>query len=431
MVEANIIVETRRKTAKGYSVKIEVYSQRKYKYISLKKFQTNKTLKIDDEIADRLAALKKEVKYCNDLNLNLDESVDLIKKGIDKNPDLEIFLLKQRIKELQQETGIKLIQFFDVRIKELEELSKSTKAYTETKTQLSYFFETQGENDILINDVDYEWLQRFSHFKKKSTKRGKGGVNFYLRTIRAVFKEAQKRESLNIKKDNPFLGLIDNNTSKEVIDIPIDDIKKLLVITEKYKAFAYDSISIPENKGMTKKNALLRIRSIELWLFQFSIGGVDFADIACLKWENIYKNRISFRRYKNRNKSGGGSLVDNLLSEFSQYVIEKYGDKNTERIFSFIPYPSSEGYISCRDGFGKILNRVSQALKYKESIKTKSPRYIFRSIAGELQINTLVIMQLQGHKPEGVSYKYQKKLPYNIIDKEHRKIIDTIFTKID
>ncbi|TSE05263.1 phage integrase SAM-like domain-containing protein [Aquimarina algiphila] len=428
MIEANIIVETKRKTSKGYAIKIEVYSKRRYKYIGLKKYQNSKTLKIDSEIANRLTNLEKEVEYCNKLKLDLDSSIEVIQKGLDNNPELEIFLLKQRIQQIQNDSGIKLLEFFDIRIKELKDLSKSIKAYEETKIQVKYFLTYTEEDDILINNIDYEWLQKFIRFKKMNTKQGAGGVNFYLKKIRAVYKEAQKRESLNIKKDNPFLGLINNETTKEVINIPIDDIKKLFQFIDSYKLFVSEGVKLSNNKGITKKNALSCIRAVELWLFQIAIGGFDFADIAYLKWKDIDRNRISFRRYKNRNKPKGGSLVDNMLSDFALYVIDKYGDKTQENVFSFIPDLASGHYIEFRNNIGKILNRVSDKLEFKERIRTKSPRYIYRSLAGELLIDTLVIMQIQGHKPEGVTYKYQRKLPYEVIDKEHQKVLDMIFT---
>ncbi|KZS41925.1 hypothetical protein AWE51_00315 [Aquimarina aggregata] len=427
MIEASIIVETKRKTAKGYPIKIEVYSKRKYKYIGLKKYQNSKTLKIDSEIANRLSNLEKEVEYCNKLNLDLDSSVEIIQKGLNNNPELEIFLLKQRIQQIQNDSGIKFLEFFDTRIHELEELSKSTKAYKETRTQVKYFLEYENEKDVLINNIDYEWLNSFIRFKKTTTKKGAGGVNFYLKKMRAVYKEAQKRESLNIKKDNPFLGIINNTTTKEVIDISIEDIKKLFPLLEEYKLFTEEGVKLDNNTGITKKNALSRIRAIELWLFQIALGGFDFADITNLKWKNINKTRISFKRYKNRNKPNGGPTVDNLLSHYALYVIEKYGDKTNENIFSFIPSLDTEHYTEFRNNISKILSRVSEKLEFKEKIKTKSPRYIYRSLSGELLIDTLVIMQIQGHKPEGVTYKYQRKLPYNVIDKEHKKVLQIIF----
>lgn len=58
--------------------------------------------------------------------------------------------------------------------------------------------------DEPINNIDYEWINGFKLFKKNAPV----GINSYLKAIRAVYKEAQRRPSLNVKSDNPFLGTI-------------------------------------------------------------------------------------------------------------------------------------------------------------------------------------------------------------------------------
>ncbi|WP_271765974.1 phage integrase SAM-like domain-containing protein [Aquimarina algiphila] len=406
MIEAKIIVETRRESSQGYAVKIEVYANRTYKYISLKKYQKSKTLKIDSEIARRIGKLEEEIQYCNNNKLSLEESLKIIKDGIPDDKDMQIFLLKKKLAELQGETGVGLIEFFDIRIKEIEDLNGSSQEYKNARIQVVNFL--AGENDILLNNIDYEWLQSFIRYKTKFGK-GKGNVTFLLKTIRAVFKEAQRRESLNVKKGNPFLGLIKNNTTKEVCDLTVEEIKKL---------FNYEP-----RKSSTKKSLFVSQRHIDIFLFQFAIGGHDYADIANLKWTDVKNGRIKFKRYKNRNKPNGGERIDNMLSKFALSTIEQYGDKNHERIFSHIPSPDSPNYISRRQNAGQSLRRISNTLKLSENLKTKTPRYLFRSFSGDLQINALTIMQIQGHKPEGITYKYQRKLSYEVIDKEHEKVL--------
>ncbi|WP_281990565.1 phage integrase SAM-like domain-containing protein [Aquimarina aggregata] len=406
MVKAEIIIETRRKSAQGYAIKIRIYANRINKYISLKKYQKSKTLKVDPEIARRIARLDEEIIYCNKHNLSLEESIKIVHNGIPEDKELQIILLKQKLAELQEDSGIGLIEFFDIRIKELEGLGGSYQEYKNAKIQVVNFL--AGEKDVLLNHIDYEWLQSFIRYKRKFGK-GKGNVTFLLKTIRAVYKEAQRRESLNVKKGNPFLGLIKNNTTREVSDLTVEEIKRL---------FDYQP-----KKSSTKKSLFVSHRHINIFLFQFSIGGHDYADIANLRWSNIKDGRLKFKRYKNRNKPNGGERIDNKLSDFALFVIDKYGNKKHERIFSHIPSPDSPNYVSKRQNAGQSLGRISDTLKLSEKLKTKTPRYLFRSFSGDLQINALTIMQLQGHKPEGVTYKYQRKLPYEVIDKEHARVL--------
>ncbi|MFC5046289.1 phage integrase SAM-like domain-containing protein [Aquimarina hainanensis] len=408
MIKADIVIDTRRASKDGYPVKIQIYSGRKYKFISLKTYQKSKRLKITPGLARRISELEDEVNFCNNNNLSLEQSIDVIKNGV-KDKDLEIFLLKKRIAELQKESGIGMIEFISTRIRELKDLGRSTEAYERTKKQLEYYL---GTDDVLINDIDYEWLQKFIVYKTKHGK-GKGNVPFLLSTMRSTYKEAQRRESLNIKRDNPFMGLISNKRSAEVTSLVPEEIKKLLNYTPKTYT--------------TKKSKFTTKRHIKLFLLQFLLGGQDYADLASLKWSQIKNRRIKFKRFKNRNKPDGGSVIDCYLFDEALEIIEEYGNKETERVFSHIPHPLEKSYRLKRQNAQQSLERVSDTLGFSEKIKTKTPRYLFRSFAGEILIDTLVAMQIQGHKPQGVTFKYQRQLPYSVIDKEHRKVIDLIF----
>ena len=39
----------------------------------------------------------------------------------------------------------------------------------------------------------------------------------------------------------------------------------------------------------------------------------------------------------------------------------------------------------------------------------------------------LVLIQLQGHKKQGVTFNYQKKIPNEVLDREHQRILDQLF----
>jgi hypothetical protein len=149
--------------------------------------------------------------------------------------------------------------------------------------------------------------------------------------------------------------------------------------------------------------------------------------VAYLTYSNYKNERLQFKRFKNRNKPGGGVMVNNMVLPFAKIFIEKYGTKNNERLFDWIPHPLLElsRYQSFRNNYNRSLKTICTAQKI-EILKSKSPRYVFRTLAGELLVNDLVIMQLQGHKPQGVSFSYQKTLPKILIDKHHKLIIDSI-----
>lgn len=402
MITASIILDTRRKTKKGFPVKIRI-TKKNSRYISLKIYQKSEKLKITPEIKHRQLKLIQEVNFCNQNRLNLDDSLKVISEGL--KTEVEVFVLEKKIEKLKQNSKIGILEFFDIYIEEKEQKGQSVDFFIEIKKYVKdYIIE-----DEPINNIDYEWINGFKLFKKNAP----AGINSYLKAIRAVYKEAQRRPSLGVKSDNPFLGTIKKTVKKEIVEITIADLKKL---KEPYIF----------KKGTSEINKFKIQQKIDLWLFQFLIGGHDLADIANLKKENVKNGRIKFKRYKNRNRPGGGEIVNNKLTKRALEILKKYPSK-TDKLFDFVPLPNTQKYIDFRGNYNRTLKNISENLKLTSVIKSKTPRYVFRSLAGEMMLDVLVIMQLQGHTPTGVTFAYQRKLPNKIIDKQLKKIINKIW----
>ena len=325
---------------------------------------------------------------------------------LNKNTENEIILLKKRIAELQNESKINLIQFMDVLINEKNIKKESTAIYTTTKNQLNEFLMT----DIPMNDVTYEWLNGFILYKK-AMGTGIPGINAYLQVIRATYKEAQRRSSLQVKKDNPFIGLIKKFKYNKSNEVTPDDFLKL----QQFKP----------HKNANKSAAFTMQRVIDLWLFQFVIGGHDLVDVALLTWENYKNGRLKFQRYKNRNKPDGGIVTTIKVLPFAKRFIQKYGAADGERIFEFITDPTNETrYTTFRGNYNRSLKTISAAQQLTSILKSKTSRYVFAAYAGELLIHTHIIDQIQGRKSLGVVFAYQGKLPTKVIDLHHNLIIE-------
>ena len=119
------------------------------------------------------------------------------------------------------------------------------------------------------------------------------------------------------------------------------------------------------------------------------------------------------------------SFVLNLF-EFALGMIKKYGEKKG-KLFPFIPYPPDKKYKDFRDNYNRSLRIISKDLELTSILKSKTTRYVFRSLAGELLISDLVVMQLQAHKATDVTFTYQRKLSNSVVDREHKKILDVVF----
>lgn len=330
----------------------------------------------------------------------------LLALNIDNGSEIE--LLQKRLAELQNESKVGILEFFDIMIAEKKQKRESIRFYEKTKDQ----FETYLVKDVPLNVIDYTWLNNFILYKKQQGT-GDAGIMAYLRTLRAVFKEAQKRPYLNVKKENPFVGVIKTIASNKVYEFTTTDFKKLLNYTP--HKFTKKTV-IEQNK-----------RAVRLWLFQFVIGGHDIVDVANLSWKNYKNNRLQFKRYKNRNKPNGGVVVNNKVLPYAKWFIKHYATPENERMFGFIPAPENETrYRTFRGNYLRTLKTVSKSLNLTTAINSKTPRYVFRTLGGELLINDLILMQLQGHKPTGVTFSYQNSLPTSVIDVHHKAIVERV-----
>ncbi|WP_224483158.1 phage integrase SAM-like domain-containing protein [Robertkochia aurantiaca] len=336
--------------------------------------------------------------------MNYEDSLYIIKNG--PNDQFAVNKLEKDLENLRSKNSITFSEFANILIYEKEAKGLSSQHLKEAVNQLTKFLSGKS---LLINDINYELLNQFILYKKLSGT-GEHGISYYLRSMRTIYLEAQRRESYGIKSGNPFKGLIKKGKKKEIPNISPEDLRRI---------FNYESNS----SSLANKRSMKR--TARIWLFQFAIGGQDYIDIAHLTWDNISNDRIRFQRYKNKNKPGGGPIIDNRLNRYALDIIKKYGDRSSRRIFSFIPI--DKRYKHHRQNINRSLKTISAALEFQSELKTKSPRYLFRTYAGNLLINTLVIMQIQGHTPQGITFGYQRRLPNSIIDKELAKINKQIF----
>lgn len=398
-MKASIILDLRRETKNGYPIKIVVYKDKQHS-IHLKEYSksthwnngnVNKRhpeyRRLWRKLSKRALLLNEEVAYCNDNNLNLAECIKVIEKGFVSKESVNVF------------------EFWDVFVEEKKTAGLSTKAYEDVKTQLfNYWME-----DLPFNDITYEWLQGFINHKYENGC-GNSGINFYLKTFGIVYREAQRRESLQVPVGNPFKGLRKKVVKKEMVKLSREKFKEIL----EWK---------PDKKN-TPQNKLSLERRLAVWLFQFYIGGHDFNEVALLKWADIKRGRAKFSRHKNRNNTF--ILIDNLLLPEALAIIKKYGTKDDERVFGFIPDPLTRerSYNEYRNNTNRrLLKGISEELEINK-LTTKSVRYIFRTWAGEVEAGIIPTMQIQGHSLlKEMTFLYQGRLSNEVLDRNLKKIV--------
>lgn len=405
MITANLILDTRTRAKKGHPVKILVsgysrtrmtgtgiYSDKDYWINGLiPKHPQHKTY------LKRQSALIQEVEYCNEKRLSFEDSLEVIKNGVRTS---EISILERRLEELKRDTPKALLfDFWKTRMLELTKEGKSVRAHIGAFNQFSKFLTP----DFQLNSISYETLRDFRNFKYTEGCNN-GGIATYMRTLRTIFLEAQRRESLNVKQGNPFRGAIPETVTRENVQLSKDEFKRIL--------------SFVPNKNSNPEHAFIMMRRVYVWLFQLYIGGHDFVDVARLTDKNIKNGRVIFKRHKNRNKKGGGLTVNNILIPKALEILEEFGSKKG-RLFPFIPLDGYEGY---RKNTNRALKNISEQLELEHVIRSKSPRYIFNQWAKDSGCDFLSLKQVQGQKVPDVSMRYSSSLKNEMVDEVIKRV---------
>lgn len=414
MIKVSLYLDKRKPSIKNdnaFPVKLVVYDSKTQtqKQIRTGEYQKSKKLNMSSELSKQFKTYKDREDYCNKHMLSLDKAMRVIKNGYREDDELQILILKEQLAKLEKRKFVNFEDFVNNLIEEKKLSGKSVRHFEEAVVQIRNYY---GDTPLGLNDITYDFLRGFETYKRKIGKGNGSGIKKTIRTLRTVFNEAKRRGKIHVTSLDPFDGLDIKVVRKERKEVwNLDDLIKLFNFEPK------------ESTSQINKTNMKRV--IDIFLFQIAIGGHDLADVANLKWDNIKDERIRFQRFKLRSQPSR-LWVDNLLSQFAQMVINKYGTKDNDRIFSFFGDPETEKYRKQNGYQLKTLNRITNTLGIPK-LGTKSPRYIFRSLGGRLGVNELLLNQMMAHKPSNVSHRYQKNLSLETQDEEHKNILNLLF----
>ena len=414
MFNVSLYLDKRKPSIKNdnaFPVKLVIYDSKSQsqKQISTGKYQKSKRLRLTPELNKQLKTYQDRETYCNENTLSLEQAVKVIKNGYKGDDQHKIELLKRQLAALEKRQFVDFREFINKLIEEKKLSGKSTRHFEEAVAQVRNYF---GESPLDINDIDYEFLRGFETYKRRTSKTNGSMIKKTIRTLRTVYYEAKRRGKIHIGDIDPFDGLDIKIIKSDVEENwKIEDLKALFKFEPK------------ESTTKTSKANMLRV--IDMFFFQIAMGGHDLVDVANLKWTNIKEGRLKFQRFKLRSQTSR-LWTDNYISPFAQAVIDKYGDRDSKRIFTYFADPSTEKYRLQNGYHLKTLNRITSTLDIPR-IKTKSPRYIFRSLGGQIGVNDLLLMQIMAHKPSSVSHRYQKDLSRTAQDEAHKKVLGLLF----
>lgn len=365
---------------------IRFISDRKAKYknlgiscaIDLWDFKTNlpkkkhpNYLEIKELIQSKTTELEKIL--CNLKIDNQEESIDSI---------IKIFSTNQK--------STSVLNYFDEVIIELKANNKigNSIVYLNAKNSLKSFLK---DKDIALNQISISFLLKYQDYLL-SRGNALSTTHNYLRTFKTLFLKA-RTNGLVKKEFNPFEEL---------------SFKRYRGIKTKKRALTSENIKDIINLDIDKSSRLYDSKLY--FLFSFLNVGMNFTDMAILKWNQINKNKISYQRQKT-----GQQFEFTLLEEVKEILkyFKPFTFKNSNDYVFPVLDKSHDNPTSIHNRIKKVLKQYNNDLKtIGEMVELEIPltSYVARHSAATIMkrsgVSTSIISQSLGHTTEKTTQIY-------------------------
>jgi integrase/recombinase XerD len=180
---------------------------------------------------------------------------------------------------------------------------------------LASLLDYHGKDKLPFQTVTPKWLNGYERHMIDIKGRSKTTVSMYCRTLMAVFNNALEDDVI-VKDEYPF--------GKRKYNIPKPKgLKKAL--TKEQLRILFEAK--PQNDYQQKAK--------DFWFFSYTCNGMNFKDIAYLKYSNLSGEILKFSRAKTSSTDKDQAPVMVYLTDFAKIVIEKYG-KSQKSLDDFI-----------------------------------------------------------------------------------------------
>ncbi|MBN2485369.1 MAG: site-specific integrase [Bacteroidales bacterium] len=304
-----------------------------------------------------------------------------------------------------QKTTITVLKYHDELIEQFKKTKKlgNAKVYNDSKRSLKKF---NNESDFYFTDINYSFLKRYeSYFREHNAK--ETAISYYMRTLRAVYNSAIK-EGYCKQDSYPF-------TQYKISDLNTKTAKRALNKTIIQKIAG---LSLSEVKYIHARN---------YFLFSYYNMGLNFTDLARLKWNNIIDNRLHYKREKT-GKIYGIKLLEPAI-KILDYYKEKYYQGDQGYIFPIL----NEGHItetSIRNRIHKIIGQVNKNLKELPgldepnlNLTTYVARHSWATIMKKSGVSTSIISAGLGHDSERTTQVYLDSFDNEVLDEANKNIL--------
>ena len=296
--------------------------------------------------------------------------------------------------------GITIEDGFKAEIERLESLGKINSA-TKHKYALQVL-DGYKPTTMALEAIDLDYLKGLElYLRQRGNKDNSIATRFAI--FKAIYNKAVKEGKVAVKQ-NPFsiyqVGSLWAKTRKRAIDK--DDIQRLidLEITEGHTT---------EYRRLAK----------DLFLFSYFTAGMNFGDIARLRYKDIVKGRVNYSRHKTQ------KLLSFQLVPMALQILEKYGTAGHGEDYIF-PILNRHEHTSPQQIFNrlhKVLRKVNRELKVLGEmiglgmpLTTYVARHTYATVLKRSGVSVALISESLGHSDLSTTQIYLDSFENSQID---------------
>lgn len=385
----SIYLDVRRKKANGnYPVKLRVFipTIRKQKLYSTPfEFTENEFKSIWETVKPRAEYKEIQMKM-KALELHANQTADKLSHFTLEKFERELF----RVAHSNRGDVVNLYQ------EAIEQYKRNNQIGTASSYELSLasLLEFHKREGLHFTEISSQWLRDYERYMVETKRRSRTTVGIYLRPLRAIFNTAI--EDGIISQDlYPF------GRRKYTIPAP----------TSTKKALTKDQLKIlfeadPKTAEQAKAKAF--------WFFSYACNGMNFKDIANLRYQDIIGDTLQFRRAKTVKTNTSQAPVVVYLNDFTKKVIEDYGNENKtpkNYIFNLVDHSvSSEVMHTQLKNFIRFINQhFSKFAKdngIEEQVSTYWARHSFATNAIRSGASMEFVSEALSHSNLNTTKKY-------------------------
>jgi integrase len=295
----------------------------------------------------------------------------------------------------QKKDASDIFPFFDEYIGSLQNQDR-VKTAISYQTARNIFKAFYSKPKLNIYDITPEFLNRFSKWMIDAGK-SSTTVGIYTRTLRVIYNYAISKGVVKHDEHYPF--------GRTRFSIPASrNVKKALSTDEIRLIFTYqaDPMSYED-------------RSKDFWIFSYLCNGINFKDIAHLKWKNLDGDMLRFVREKTkRTTQSNQRIITCHVTEQAMKIIEKWGNK--QRASDTYIFPILEVGDTAQKAMEKVaqfiqttnknMKRICLKVGIEKNVTTYHGRHSAATILKKSGATIEQIQELLGHTSSNTTRAY-------------------------